>query len=381
VIRTVERYVLSELLRTFALVLLAITFIFFLGTAFRLIRDELTYWQILRSLPYAVPYTLPYSLPMAFLIAVTLTYGRLVADREVLALESCGVPPRALAPPAIAMGVVLCLASMVLQSSFIPYCHQKKAAIGRAMLEELLSLGEGEHLSRVFPRDGFDIYVRKHRYHALDGVVIHRDVEDQPMTIVAEHGDVAYVGSEEGQQRLVLELSNVTTTVWTRDRKTHAAHDPVRAHSKSYTLEVPSASSFRVKVGDLSTPQLRELVTRERDARRFGAAVGMISGALIATDQRLDDVPVEIATRAAVATAPLVFLAIGLPLTIALRHPNRLVPFVSGTAAVSLFYFVPLLLGRTLAESGAGTIYCFTGPVVGLVASLGIAPLAARIRS
>ena len=69
-IRTVERYVLLELLRTFALVILVMTFIFFLGTAFRLIKDELTYWQILRSLPYAVPYTLPYSLPMAFLIAV-----------------------------------------------------------------------------------------------------------------------------------------------------------------------------------------------------------------------------------------------------------------------------------------------------------------------
>src|SRR4029077_19471155 len=83
------------------LALLAITFVFFLGTSFRLVKDGLTYWQILQSLPYAVPYTFPYSVPMAFLIAVTLVYGRLVADREVLACESCGVPPRALAPPAV----------------------------------------------------------------------------------------------------------------------------------------------------------------------------------------------------------------------------------------------------------------------------------------
>ncbi len=381
--RTLERYVLRELLKTFGLALLAITFVFFLGTAFRLVKDGLTYWMILRSLPFAVPYTFPYSVPMAFLIAVTLTYGRLVADREVLACESCGVPPRALAPPAIMVALLLGLLSLVLQSSFIPWCHQRKAEIQRQALELLLSLGTGEHFSYVFQQEGFDIYARSHDGPSLRGVVIHQDLrgelEEQPLTIVAEIGEVARVTSD-GRDAVVVRLSNVDMTVFTRDKTTRAPGDPVRAHLAHYVHEYAFGKGFKVREGDYSTKQLVESLDRERDARRFAGAAGVLSGALIATDEHLDNVPVEIAIRAAVAMAPLIFLAIGLPLTIALRHPNRLVPFVAGTAAVSAFYYAPLLLGRTVAETWTRPAFCFLGPAVGLAFALAIGPIERRWR-
>src|SRR5438105_1523986 len=135
-------------------------------------KEPMTYWQILKALPFAVPYTFPYYVPMAFLIAVTLTYGRLAADREVLACESCGVPPRALAPPAVGVAVLLALGSLVMQSSFIPWCHQRKAEIQHQALEVILSLGAGEHFSYVFQQEGFDIYARRHDGERLERIVI-----------------------------------------------------------------------------------------------------------------------------------------------------------------------------------------------------------------
>src|SRR5688572_3205727 len=146
---------------------------------------------------------------MAFLISLTLTYGRLVADREVLAAESCGVAPRALSPPAVLLAVLLALGSLILQSSFIPYCHQRTTEIQKAVLEEILSLGGGEHWSKVFKQEGFDIYARKHEGAHLAGVVIHQDMGDQPMTIVAEKGEVARVTSG-GKDAVVFSLTNVT---------------------------------------------------------------------------------------------------------------------------------------------------------------------------
>jgi hypothetical protein len=123
------------------------------------------------------------------------------------------------------------------------------------------------------------------------------------------------------------------------------------------------------------------MLAAERENRRLAVAAGLLSGALIATDSHLDDVPVEIAIRAAVATAPLIFLAIGFPLTIALRHPNRLVPFVGGTAAVSIFFFAPLLLGRTIAETWQRPEWCFLGTATGLAAALAIGPVLRRVRA
>ncbi|MEZ0229354.1 MAG: LptF/LptG family permease, partial [Planctomycetota bacterium] len=372
--------VLRELLRTFALALLAITFVFFLGTSFRLVKEGLTYLQILRSLPFAVPYTFPYSVPMAFLISVTLTYGRLVADREVLAAESCGVAPRALAPPAILLAILLGIGSLILQASFIPYCHQRTTEIQKAVLEEILSLGAGAHWSKVFKQEGFDIYAREHDGPHLRGVVIHQDMGDQPMTIVAEKGEVARVTSGD-KDAVVFALTNVTTTVFSRDKRTRSLRDPVRARFDHYVHEYAFGRGSKARTNDYSTVQLRAMLIRERQSRRFAAATGLLSGGLIATDTRLDNVPVEIALRAAVATAPLVFLALGFPLTIALRHPNRLVPFVAGTAAVSAFYFAPLLLGRTMADTFRRPEWCFLGTAVGLAAAVAVGPIARRFRS
>ncbi|MBI3725260.1 LptF/LptG family permease [bacterium] len=381
VIRVLERYVLLELLRTFALTLIAITFVFVLGTVFRLMKDELTYLQILRVLPYAVAYTFPYLVPMAFLVALTLSYGRLVADREVLALESCGIPARALATPAIVLAVILSLASLLLQAEWLPYCHQKKSEIERAVLEEVLSLGEGGPWTRVFKQQGFDIYVRHHKGPLLEGVVLHMDVEGQPTTITAERGNVRSVLDERERPELVLELANVSMTRFSRNPDTFEPDEPIRGHFDSYVHRQPMGGGGRTKTNDYSTWQLRELVAKETDARRFAGACGLVAGAAIAVDDRLEGVPAEMAMRAAVATAPLIFLAIGFPLTIALRDPNRLVPFVYGIAAVSAFYFGPMLVGRTLSEEPGGwPLWCFLGDATSLVAAAGFALLARRMR-
>jgi lipopolysaccharide export LptBFGC system permease protein LptF len=377
VIRTLERYVLGELLRTFAIALVALTFVFFLGTTFRLMKDELTYWQILKTLPFALPYTLPHSLPLAFLVSVTLTYGRLVADREVLALESTGVAPRALLPPAIGIGLVLCLASLAIQASYLPYCHRKKMQIQRAVLEELLSLGEGEHWSRAFRNLGFDIYVRRHKGSELEGVVIHRDLGDQPATITAEHGLVTFTNVDTDDERVVLELTNAITTVYTRDKTTQTPRDPWRVRLPSYVQEFAVGQGGRLKTSDFSTAQLRMLEQRETETRHFAGAAGLLGGAVLAMDDVLEGEPVEIASRAAVASAPLVFLALAFPLTLALRSPNRLVPLTAGVAASSAFYFAPYLVGRTLSDRHDGwTGFCFLGDACGLAAAAVLWPVA-----
>ena len=89
----IHRYIGGAVLKTFFLTLTLLLLVFTLGTAFKLLRDDLTISQFLRVLPFAVLYTLPYLLPVSLLAAVTLTYGRLVADGEITAFKASGVSP------------------------------------------------------------------------------------------------------------------------------------------------------------------------------------------------------------------------------------------------------------------------------------------------
>jgi lipopolysaccharide export LptBFGC system permease protein LptF len=379
VIRTLERYVFGELARTLAFTLVAITFVFFLGTTFRLTKDDLTYWQIARSLPYVIPYTLPYTLPMSFLVALTLTYGRLVADREVLALESCGVAPRSLAPSAIAIGLLLSLASLGLQARYLPYCHRRKNEIRRAALEQILSLGEGSAWSRVFPSEHFDIFVQHHSGPALSGVVIHREVNGEVVTITSERGKVSSTGGEGQLPSIVLELEDVTLTSFGRSHT--GGEGPLRVRMASYVQEIPTLSGSRIRADDYSNGQLRERAKElaalvERLARDPATA----PPTLYRAREDLRETAVELAARTASSLAPLVFLAIGLPLTLALRATNRLLPLVASVGAVSAFYFVPAFLGRALAERHEGwPLWGFLGVVVGSLAGAAIVPVFSRL--
>jgi lipopolysaccharide export LptBFGC system permease protein LptF len=356
VIRTLDRYIFRELTRTFAITLAVITFVFFIGTMFRLMRDELTYWQILRVLPYAVPFTLPYTLPLAFIIALTLTYGRLIADREVVALQSCGVSPRATATPGIVFAILLALGSLVLQADYLPHCHKRKMEIQRAALEQMLALGDGGPWSRSFPQQGFDIFIQRHEGSSLHGVVINRQIGGDPVTLTSESGDVAVVGSKNGGVNLKLSLQTVTVTAF--DRTEAPRGGPVRARMGSYVDEL-AAGRGRVDMNDFTNVELRRII----DARRPG----------------FEAARVELASRLVGATAPIIFLLLGLPLTFALEAKDRLVPFAVGVAAVSVFYFAPLLLGRTLAErTGGWPGWIFLGDVFG-VAGMATVPLARRL--
>ena len=70
----------------------------------------LQFQAVLALLPSILPVALAYALPYAFLLAVAFTYGRMVSDRELVALRVSGVHPRVVVSPVVGVGAVLSLA-------------------------------------------------------------------------------------------------------------------------------------------------------------------------------------------------------------------------------------------------------------------------------
>jgi lipopolysaccharide export LptBFGC system permease protein LptF len=139
----VQRYILAELVVTLALTLLVVTSVLFaalcLQTMGRMEGLDLAF--LVKLLPPLMPLAIAFSMPFAYLLAVALVYGRLVSDRELIALRIAGVHPRVAAAPALALGAVLSLASLLFTGWVLPdgalALEQQKANLADQFLANL----------------------------------------------------------------------------------------------------------------------------------------------------------------------------------------------------------------------------------------------------
>ena len=373
--------------------------LFFVSASWRLLRDEeLSVQQVAASLPWLVPFLAPYLLPLAWMTTLALVYGRLVADQEVLAFLALGVPQRALARPALFLGGALSLCVVWLSATVVPYCYQQSKEVARAVFTELFALGEGEHFSRAFPTQGFDLYVRRHGPAGLEGIVLHFDLGGDPsdptarcpVQVVAARGEVRAVAGGE----LELELRNVTATIdtgreryaaltqpragTTRAPELPAVAPPVRLRLERWVQRVGLGGRRRLRAMDYATADLRRLLREEEQRRLLLALQGGFVGTQQGRGERWLEARREMAMRAATSATPLVLTALVVPLVLLLQARNALVSFAAAVLAGCLLCFVPLLIGLSLSEASGRMELVGVGPAVSLLAGAALAVAAAR---
>lgn len=377
-----DRYVLRRFFAVFFPTCFGFGFLFFVGGSYRLLRDaDLSVQQILLAVPWLIPFLLPYLIPLALTTTVALVYGRLVADNEVLALGSLGIPARALCGPVIVAAALLSLTSAWTSAQLVPYCHRMKREATRAVFEQLLSLGEGEHLTRSFPKQSFSLYVRRYVPGSLEGIVLHYtytagdEGRRVPIQVVAERGRIA---AESQSQELVLVLGDVTVTALPDAESDDPDAGPLRATLEHVVQGISLGSYTRRKVFDFSSPELRLEAQRARDDQGVAAALGGGAAVLGSFSDFRIEAEVELALRVTLAAAPLLVVLIVLPITFLLRARSALIPFLAGTAATLALYFTPLLLGRSMAESIDTAAGVYGAIVCSLAGAAALAYAAAR---
>jgi len=362
---TVDRYLLGRILRTLIPTGAGLGFMFFLAAWFRLLKEQdLSLQQILLALPWFVPLLLPYLMPLAYLSSLALVYGRLVADNEALAFSALGIRGTSLAAPALVLAAALSVVSAWATADLVPYCYRMEKEALRAVFRELFALGQGEHLSRSFPSQGFDVYVREYDGPEWRGVVLRVEVGRSgndpslatPVLLVAERAQI--LESESGD--LEIQLSGVRATAYPGgsgafDEAVLASGvmttRPIRAGADESLLRVTLGGRRRVKEGDYASADLRRLVAQaDRRAALAGATGGVLSTRAGQRDAALM-LRLELVTRSAISTAPLLLTAILIPLVLLLRARTAVIPLVVGLLASCLLYFVPLLAGLSFAET------------------------------
>lgn len=360
----IHRYISSSIIKTFVICFILLIFVFSLGAAFRLLRADVSGAQFFKMLPVAVLYTLPYLLPVNLLVAVSLTYGRLVANQEVLAMKASGISPFQIMLPGFVPGLLLMVLTIPLEASLLPTLHWEQSRMAGAVIEEFLSLGKGKHKSFRRDSEKINLYIRSFENGAIEGVIMRRRDGDQDLKIVAESGNLAV---DKVKNAIILNLKEVSMTIYGKEKSGDLVEHS-RGRFKTLTQEIPLRSSATMSPKDLSNFELIQYYQMLMDTRAEHALSGSLFGVRTygQNDRR---VKATIHLRAVTPTACLIFVLIGIPVSLLLASENHLVPFFVSFLAVTAFYFIPFTIGKSMAGKGQASVwFLWLGPMIGFSA-------------
>ena len=163
-LRILDRYLLRELMAPFWFALLLLTFALeippILEYGETLITEGASWDIVVRVLATLVPQSLGITIPMALLFGILFTLGRLSGDREIVALEACGVSLVQLLRPVLLFAFIATVATTYVMIVALPASNQ---AFREITFKLLMTRGETKIKPRVFYTDfpNLVIYVRE----------------------------------------------------------------------------------------------------------------------------------------------------------------------------------------------------------------------------
>lgn len=173
----VQRLLLAELVVTLALTLFVVTAVLFVGLCLNLMSrmEGLDFAFLMTLLPPLLPLALTFSLPFAYLLAVALVYGRLVSDRELVALRIAGVHPRVAAAPALALGAALSLVALLVAGWVLPLGTVASLVRSNDYVEQFIAQLTGD--SRAVATSSMRLSFQRYEPGRGGGAGVFRDFE------------------------------------------------------------------------------------------------------------------------------------------------------------------------------------------------------------
>ncbi len=132
VLNILQRYVSGEVLRAFLLSLVTMTaiFVLFMVAAEAMRSRLLSPEDIAHLVPYVIPSTLPYTMPVSLLFSVTVVYGRIAGDNEIIAIKSAGLSVMTMIWPTLFLAAVISGFLFYVSRGWIPRsAHQAKLVL------------------------------------------------------------------------------------------------------------------------------------------------------------------------------------------------------------------------------------------------------------
>ena len=322
----ISRYVVREVVVPFCLALLVFTFLMLLPPIMNqgeeLIRIGVGGRQVAEMLVLLIPQSLAVTIPMALLVGVLMGLGRLSGDREMVALQACGIGLFRILTPLLLLGAAAAALNCHLLLVVVPDANQR---FRETLLRVQANRAEGEVKPRVFHVGDFpDVVLYVEEVPAAGNGwknVFLADVQrpEEPDVYVAERGRVA-VDRERRTVAIVLEKGE-------RHRVDPSAPGEYEVHAfEELRIQLDTAALFPAGGPERG---LREMRIREltEEAAQMRAA-GVSPHAPIMEAHKKFSIPV----------ACLVFVLLGIGFGVSSRTDGRVASFALGIGVIFAYY-------------------------------------------
>ena len=326
-LKTIDRYILREVLSPFVLALFVLTFLLMIppimGVAEELIAKGVDSMTVLRLMATLIPQGLGITIPVALLLGILMGLGRMSADRESVAFQACGVSLYRLLYPLAMVGCVAAGCTWYILASALPNANQ---AFREITFRTIASRAEGDVRARVFDEyfPNVVLYVREVSPSGngwSDVFLADSRQSVQPDIYVAEQGRVVL---DRERRRVDIVLTNGSGHfVDPSEPDTYEVHEFDTTVIGLDPDEVFPRTGPQRGLRELSIPQLRDEIDR-----------------LTAAGLSPHEPIMEIQQKYSIPIACLIFAVIGLALGVTSRRDGKLASFALGGGVVFSYYII-----------------------------------------
>ena len=329
------RYVLREVIPPLCLAQVVFTFLLMLDPiskrAEELIGVGVDGRDIVAILITLLPYAVGITLPMALLVGVLMGLARLSGDREIVAMQACGISIFRILSPLLLLATAVAAVDCYVLATMVPNANQRFREI---VFRVSANRAEGEVKPRVFEVDRFPRAVLYVREVAADGWrdVFLADVErpGQPDIYIAAWG------------RFAVDAERRTVSIALRQGQRHRVDPAVPGEYEVHdfeelTLQLDASDLFpdggpAKGMNELSVAELQEEIVAMREAG-------------ISPHQPI----MALHEKFSIPVACFVFVLLAVGLGVSSRKEGRLASFALGIAVI-LAYYVLMYLGTAMAK-------------------------------
>jgi LPS export ABC transporter permease LptG/LPS export ABC transporter permease LptF len=325
-LRTIDRYLLRELIAPFFIALVMLTFALEIPPIIQqgegLIAKGVAWGTVAHVLLTLVPQALGITIPMALLLGMLIALGRLSGDREIVALEACGVSLTRLLRPFGLFAVVATAATAYVMIVSLPEANQEFREI---TFRVVTAMAESKVKPRVFFQDFPNVVIYAREVNPgvgwSDVFVVDRSSPDDPKLYLAKTGRVL-INTPKKSVQLVLENGTSHSV---------KLSEPDRYQLLQFRQTVIAVDATSVFPSEGPVKGDREMTIAELKARMAELeSVHLFPHNQIIAWQKKFSIP----------AACLVFTMIALGLGVSNRRDGKLASFVLGAGVVFVYYLV-----------------------------------------
>jgi len=422
-LRTLHRYVLAEYLKAAAVSTAVFTGFAAAASLYKFsetaARSGVSSGAMISLTGYLLPYVLLYALPLSLFTAAIISFGRLSADNEFVAIKASGIHPGAVVAPVLAAGLAASLGCVVLADvglavgfsairsrllTAAPGVFEGALVPGRSVSfgtdrgsRYTINVLEGRHGTADEPRISVAIFSNGR----LDSMLIAESFDVRVKKREGAGGTVAHVLRFKLRNGQILDGLSAKGVGPGREPsgfyrpisfERHRLEIPVarsmagsiaigyRRETMGLSQNLSAARRFRMEMerAVVRTEYLRKKAARiaaepgrakELETIRKGIAGEKAVAA--GSARRMLRLDVEFHRKLSMSFACLAFVLLGLPLGLASRQRSRAMGFALGAGVAFCGYYPLMLVGKSLAESGKIAPWAGMWTPVALVALVG----------